>query len=317
MYPCCCSRRRFLAHSAATVGLMALGTKPLTAYAQLPEGQQADMTIAKWTGAAVGDAKAFRAAAVKLTEQAIEGIGGMKRFVKKGDVIWIKPNIGWDRTPEQAANTNPDVVATIIRLCLDAGAKKIKIGDYTCHAAEKSYKTSGIADAAKALGAEVLFLDESRAKRMAVKGEKVKETPIFPEIIETDLVINIPIAKHHSIATATMCMKNYMGVISDRTSFHQDMPICLADITRFMKPQFCVLDSTRILTAHGPTGGDLADVKTPLTIAAGTDIVALDAFGSELLGHKPEDIPSVVKGAQVGLGKMDYRSLALREKAVS
>jgi uncharacterized protein (DUF362 family) len=301
-----------LAQSAATAGLFAFGSQPL-----LAADKQADMTIAKWTGAANPDAKAIRDIATKLTEKALEGLGGLQRFVKRGDVIWIKPNIGWDRTPEQAANTNPDVVATIIRHCLDAGAKKIKVGDNTCNAAEKCYHASGIADAAKALGAEVIFLDDSRAKRINIKGEKIKETPIFPEIIETDLVINVPVVKHHSLATATVCMKNYMGVIADRKSFHQDLPTCITDITRFMKPRICVLDAVRILTAHGPTGGDLADVKTPLTVAAGVDIVALDAFGVELLGHKPSDIGTVVKGAKEGLGTMDYRSLPLREIAVS
>jgi uncharacterized protein (DUF362 family) len=314
MYPC--SRRRFMAHSAAAAGMMALGTRPLLA-AQLAADKQAEMTIAKWAGAANPDAKAIRDIATKLTEQAIAGLGGMQRFVKRGDVIWIKPNIGWDRTPEQAANTNPDVVATIIRLCLDAGAKKIKVGDNTCNATDKSYHASGITAVAKSLGAELVFLDKSRAKKMDIKGEKIKETPLFPEIIETDLVINIPIVKHHVLATVTACMKNYMGVIVDRQSFHQDLPTCIADLTRFMKPRICILDAVRILTAHGPTGGDLADVQTPLTVAAGTDIVALDAFGVELLGHKPDAIGTVAKGAKAGLGTLDYRSLPLREMSVS
>jgi len=312
----CCSRRGFLAQSAATAGVLTLGSKPLLA-APLAADQQADMTIAKWAGAANPDAKEIEAIAVKLTEQAIAGLGGMQRFVKKGDVIWVKPNIGWDRTPEMASNTNPHVVSTIIRLCLEAGAKTVKVGDNTCHAAEKSYHSSGIAAAAKALGAEVVFLDPSRAKRFDVKGENLKETAIFPEIIESDLVINVPVVKHHSIATATVCMKNYMGVVVNRKAFHQDLPTCIADITRFMKPRICVVDAVRILTDHGPTGGDLADVKTPLTIAAGTDIVALDAFGVELLGHKPESIGTVAKGAKEKLGTMDYRSLPLREIAVS
>jgi uncharacterized protein (DUF362 family) len=281
------------------------------------DGKQAEMAIAKWAGAANPDAKAIETIAEKLTEQAIAGIGGLQRFVKKGDVIWIKPNIGWDQTPDKAANTNPQVVATIIRHCLDAGAKTIKIGDYTCHPAKKSYHSSGVAAAAKALGAEVLFLDESRSKTMTIGGEKLKEMRMFPEILDTDLVINVPVVKHHSLATITVCMKNYMGVVADRKTFHQDLPTCIADITRFMKPRICIVDAVRILTDHGPTGGDLADVKTPLTVAAGTDIVALDAFGAELLGHKPESIASVAKGAKEKLGTLDYRSLPLREIAVS
>jgi uncharacterized protein (DUF362 family) len=112
-------------------------------------------------------------------------------------------------------------------------------------------------------------------------------------------------------------MKNYMGVIASRQTIHQDIPVCLTDLTRFMKPRICILDALRILTAHGPTGGNLADVKTTLAVAAGVDIVALDAFGCELLGHKPEAIGSVAKAAKAGLGTLDYRSLALREMSVS
>jgi uncharacterized protein (DUF362 family) len=130
-------------------------------------------------------------------------------------------------------------------------------------------------------------------------------------------VINVPVVKHHVLAKATMCMKNYMGVIDNRKSFHQNIPGCLVDLTRFMKPQICILDAVRILKDHGPRGGNLEDVRTPLALAAGTDIVALDAWGSEVLGHKPTDIESVVQGAAAGLGKIDYRSLALQEIAVS
>jgi uncharacterized protein (DUF362 family) len=247
----------------------------------------------------------LKQAAVKLTEQAVAGIGGLQRFVKRGDVVWVKPNIGWDRAPEYAANTNPDVVATIVRLCFDAGAKTVKVGDNPCDIAAKTYVSSGIADAVKPLG-----------KETAIKGEKVKSIPIFPGILECDLVINVPIVKHHGLATSTLCMKNYMGVMENRKFFHQDMSICLADMTRFMRPRICVLDGIRILKNNGPKGGNLADVETKLAIAAGTDIIALDAWGAELMGNKPSEIGAIVKGQEVGLGNVDYRSIA-REIAVS
>jgi uncharacterized protein (DUF362 family) len=314
MYPC--TRRAFLTHSAATAGFLALGTKPLLA-APLAADKQADMTIAKWAGAAAAGKEAFRDIAIKLTKQAIEGLGGMGRFVKRGDVVWVKPNIGWDQPPEKAANTNPDVVATIVQLCFEAGAKKVKVGDNSVHRAEKTYHASGIKAAAEAAGAEVLFLEENRAKRMNVGGEKIKQLPVFPQVVETDLVINVPIVKHHKLSEATLCMKNYMGVIGSRPTIHQDIPTCLTDLTRFMKPRLCILDATRILTAHGPVGGNLADVRTLLTLAAGIDIVALDAFGAELLGHKPDAIGTVATAAKSGLGTFDYRSLPLRELSVS
>jgi uncharacterized protein (DUF362 family) len=301
------SRRSFLKSTAAVGSAAALS--PIARIAGSQENKPAAMSIARWSGAPVAE-QDIGPMAVKLTEQAIEGIGGMGRFVTSGDVIWIKPNMAWDRTPEQAANTNPDVVATLIRLCLDAGAKSVKVGDFTCNEASKSYPRSGIEAAAKAAGAEVVYLDPNRFREVALGGARLDQWPVYPEIVDCDLVINVPIAKHHSISTVTLAMKNYMGVVDKRNVFHQDIPTCLCDITRFMNPRLCVLDAVRILTAHGPTGGDLADVQRKDTVVASTDIVALDAFGSELLGHDPKDIASVAAGHAAGLGTMDYRSLA-------
>jgi hypothetical protein len=143
------TRRGFLAQAAATTGAVALGGRGLRA----AEAAGADMAIAKWAGAPNPSADDIRKIAVQLTLKALEGVGGLKRFVTKGSVVWVKPNIGWDQAPETAANTNPDVVATIIKACFDAGAKTVKVGDNTVKLAAKCYASSGIADAAKALGA--------------------------------------------------------------------------------------------------------------------------------------------------------------------
>lgn len=299
---------------SAAAGLLAARPDLLLAQAS---GKPLDMAVTRWSGAKPAADAAVKDVAVKLTEQAINSLGGMKRFVSRGDVVWVKPNIGWDRAPETAANTNPDVVATIIRLCFDAGAKTVKVGDNPCDVAEKTYAASGIADAAREAGAKVVFLDRTRFKEAKIGGELVKTIPVYPEIIDADLVINVPIVKHHRLAGLTMCMKNYMGVIDKRNTFHQAIPPSLADLTRFMKPRLCVLDATRMLKANGPKGGKLEDVETKWTLAAGVDIVALDAWGAEVIGRKPTDIESIVKGQEYGLGKMDYRSLALRELAVS
>jgi len=305
------SRRTFLQQTTAA-GTAALCSGAFIGNAPAQD-KPLDMVIARWTG----DKNAFEELAVKLTKEAIENLGGMKRFVGKGDVVWVKPNIGWDRTPEQSADTNPDVVKTLVQLCLDAGAKTVKVGDNTCNPAEKSYVTSKIADAARSAGGEVVFLDKNRFRDMEINGESLKTHPVYPEIVECDLVINVPVAKHHSLVRITCCMKNYMGVIENRQRFHQNLPVCIADITAFMKPRLCVLDAIRILTANGPTGGNLDDVKHAYTLAAGTDIVALDALGAELLGNKPSDIDSVTTGEKRGLGVMDYKSLALKELEVA
>jgi uncharacterized protein (DUF362 family) len=312
---CKYSRRHFLARSAAAG--VALSTTGLFAQQAVPAGKAADMAIARFSGAVEPTAAHLKQVATSLTEKAIEAIGGLRRFVGKGAVVWVKPNIGWDRTPELAANTNPDVVATIVRLCFEAGAKTVRVGDNPCDIAAKAYESSGIPAAVRPLGAEVLMLDRSRFRETDIGGERVKTIPIYPGILECDLVINVPIVKHHSLSNATMCMKNYMGVIDNRRLFHQDIAGCVTELTRFMKPRICVLDAVRILTTHGPKGGNPADVQLKTTVAAGVDIVALDAFGAELMGKKPEEISSIVQGQKEGLGTMNYRSLALREIAVS
>lgn len=310
-----CSRRTFLVGSA--VGLSAAAGGRLLALDAADQPKPADMAIARWKGDATPTGKELAHVAAELTEKAISGLGGLGRFVGKGSVVWVKPNIGWDRTPETAANCNPDVVATVVRLCFEAGAKKVKVGDNPCDLPAQSYSASGIAAAVRPLGAEVIMLDRSRFRNTTIGGEKVKTLPMYPEILDCDLVINIAVAKHHRLANATLCMKNFMGVMENRRTFHQDIATCVADLTRFMKPRIAILDAVRVLTANGPKGGNLADVALKTTVAAGVDLVALDALGAELLGRKPKEISTIVKGQEVGLGKMDYRSLALKEIAVA
>jgi len=275
------------------------------------------MAIARWAGAPVEDEK-LQSLAVKLTEQSINELGGMGRFVSRGDVVWVKPNMGWNRRPALAANTNPDVVATLVRLCLEAGAKKVKVGDNTCHDASQCYRNSGIAEAVRDAGGTIVHLDERRFRDVEIGGKRLPKWPLYPEVIEADLVINVPIAKHHGLSGISLAMKNYMGIIGGRRNvWHQDLSACLCDITAFMKPRLTVLDAVRVLTANGPQGGNRGDVKRMDTVAAGTDIVALDAFGAELLGHDPSRAETVVAGHEAGLGQLDYRKLALKEVGVS
>ncbi|MCG3129266.1 MAG: hypothetical protein CHACPFDD_04187 [Phycisphaerae bacterium] len=306
------TRREFLVESSA-IGFATLAVPSWARAGQQEKPQPPGMTIGRGRPSPEAELDLPR----RLTERAIEELGGMGRFVRKGDVVWVKPNIGWNRSAELAANTHPDVVAALVRLALSAGAKTVKVGDFTCNEARLSYENSGIAPAAKAAGAEIVYLEPSRFKDMKIGGNRLKEHPVYPEIVECDLVINVPVCKHHSQTTVTLCMKNYMGVVEKRPVFHQDLPTTIADITQFMKPRLCVLDATRILTAHGPTGGDPKDVKTLNTVAAGVDIVALDAFGCELLGHKPADIATVAMGEKYGLGTIDYRALKPREFELS
>jgi len=277
------------------------------------------MSIARWSGPKQLGPGQISSIAMQLTEKAIEALGGMGRFVKRGDVVWVKPNIAWDRPPELAANTNPDVVATVVRLCFEAGAKAVKVGDYPCNPARRTYLRSGIARAAEAMGAKMVYVDRRRFRTTRINGERVKQLLLYPEILDTDVLINIPIAKHHRLAGLTVCMKNYMGVMDNRRPFHQALPECLTDLTRYMKPQtkLFIVDAIRTLDRHGPSGGNPRDVSVRTTLAAGLDPVALDAFAAELMGRDPQQIGSIVCGAKAELGTMDYRSLRPVEIAVS
>ena len=183
----------------------------------------------------------------------MNAMGGIKRFISRGDIVVVKPNIGWDRTPEYAANTNPEVVAALVRLCYDAGAKKVKVFDYPVNDARRCYKQSGIADAARAAGAEVSFVDERKFKDVRINGMALKSWPLYKDILETDKIINVPIAKTHGLTTLTLGMKNWMGVMGGwRSRLHHRIDENLVDVSRAIRPTLIVLDAVRILTASGP-----------------------------------------------------------------
>ncbi len=311
------TRRDFLKTSALVGGGLLTADFAALARAALAADIPPAMSIARWDESALAGAD-LTLAAVGLTEAAIASLGGMERFVNKGDTVWVKPNIGWNRRPELAANTNPDVVGTLVRLCKEAGAKTVKVGDHPCHPARQAYRNSGITKAAEAAGGKMVYLDQKRFKDMQLGGEFLDKWPIYLEIHEADLVINVPILKHHGLTKCTMAMKNYMGIIGgNRSTWHQNMEACVADITQFMKPKLTVLDAVRVLTDHGPQGGNPDDVDVRGIVAASTDIVALDSFGATLLGHNPAEIGYVAAAANRGLGTLDFASLNPVEKTLS
>ncbi len=249
----------------------------------------------------------------RITRAAVDSLGGMKRFISRGDVVVIKPNIGWDRTPEYAANTNPEVVATVVKLCFEAGAKRVKVFDHPVSDPRRTYKQSGIADAATAMGATVSFMDDRKFKDMQIKGLTLKSWPLYTEVFEADKVINLPIAKTHGIAKLTLGMKNWMGVMGgSRGRIHQRIDESLVDLAMFIKPALTILDAVRILTDNGPQGGNLADVKQLNMVIAGTDIVAVDAFGTTLFGMKPAHMACIRLGHQARLGSMDLAKMKIK-----
>jgi uncharacterized protein (DUF362 family) len=258
-----------------------------------------------------GTPEATAEEARRLTRAAIGALGGMGRFVARGSAVWVKPNIGWDRTPEQAATSNPEVVATIVELCYQAGAAKVTVGDSPCVSPLKSYARSGIQAAALKAGARCYYLDDRKFRRMALGGRILKEWEIYTEAVEAGHLINVFIPKQHSLTKASLGMKNLMGLAGGaRNRLHQEIAGSLADLAAFLHPQLVVMDGVRVLAANGPTGGNLADVRRKDTVAAGVDQVAMDAYGASLLGLRPAEIGCITEAQARGLGTMDFQSLA-------
>jgi uncharacterized protein (DUF362 family) len=299
-------RRAFL-QSCTVAGVGALAGRRLSA---APAPALARMAIAH-SRTSPADPDGIAEEARRLTRQAVDALGGMGRFVSKGDVVWVKPNIGWDKRPEQAANTNPDVVATLVTMCLAAGAKRVVVSDNATNSAMRTFPRSGIQEAAQKAGAQCDFLDSRKFRSMSIKGKVLSEWEVYSEVVEANKLINVPIVKHHGLCRATLGLKNLMGVVGGaRNRFHQDLTNTLVDLAAFLKPTLVVVDAVRVLTANGPVGGNLADVARKDTVIASVDQVAADAYAATLLGIKPQEIGYVAEAAARGLGKIDFESLA-------
>jgi uncharacterized protein (DUF362 family) len=246
----------------------------------------------------------------ELVSKAIGALGGMKRFISRGDVVVVKPNIGWDRLPVHAANTNPFVVAEVVRLAYDAGAKNVIVTDASCNDARHCFARSGIEQAASDMGAEVIPPAQHRFRNMNLKGELLREWPVYAALIEADMLINVPIAKKHNLAKYTGGMKNWYGALGGRRNrLHQSIDRSIVDLATFLRPTLTILDAVRVLVRNGPQGGNIADTKELLTVAASTDPVAVDALGCELLGLLHTDVPYMAMAEANGLGTTAYESL--------
>ncbi|MBM3791081.1 MAG: DUF362 domain-containing protein [Acidobacteria bacterium] len=249
----------------------------------------------------------------RLVEQAVASLGGMRAFVSRGDVVVLKPNIGWDRVPQQAANTNPELVQKVVELCFDAGAKRVVVTDVSCNDPRRCFKRSGIANLAESSGATVLLPEERKFRDYRLNGELLTVWPIFTPIVEADKVINLPIVKHHNLSRATMGMKNWYGILGGRRNqLHQNIDMSIADLATFLRPTLTILDAYRVLMSNGPQGGNLDDVKLMKTVVAGTDPVAIDALGARFLDLRPEQIPYIRIAHERGLGNMNYEEMPVR-----
>lgn len=241
---------------------------------------------------------------------ALAALGGMAAFVKPGERVAIKPNCAWDRTPEQAANTNPELVAELVRQCLAAGASAVVVVDNSCHDPDRVFQRSGIEAAAREAGASTAHQRNAATVTLDLGGTVLGPWEVLEPIAAADRVINVPIVKHHSLSRATLGMKNWMGAIEGRrANLHQRIAQNCAELGAAFKPTLTVMDATRVLTGGGPTGGSLGLVRPDDRIAVATDPVAAEAWGASLLELGPAELPHIAIAERLGLGTSDWKSV--------
>jgi len=249
-----------------------------------------------------------------LVRKAVGAMGGMARFISRGDVVVVKPNIGWDRTPLQAANTSPVVVAEVVRLAFEAGAKRVVVTDASCNEAQRCFTRSGIWKAAYDVGADVKLPEAHLFRDMRLRGELLDEWPVLSTLVEADKLINVPIAKHHNLARYTGAMKNWYGSLGGRRNrLHQKIDLSIADLASFLRPTLTIIDATRVLLRNGPQGGNVADAKDMHTVIASIDQVAADARACTLIGETPEAIGYLALAEARGIGTTKWDRLRARE----
>jgi uncharacterized protein (DUF362 family) len=252
-----------------------------------------------------------------MVREALTQLGGIEHFISKGDRVLIKPNVGWDRQPEQAANTNPEVVAAVVKLCREAGAGEIRVTDVSLNDPQRCFSRSGIQDAAQNAGGTVVLPGSNDFILTDMGGDLLKVWPVARFFHEADKLINIPVVKHHSLCGCTLAMKNWYGVLGGRRNqLHQDIHTSIADLAAAVRPTFTVMDATRVLKRNGPTGGSLADVAIENTIIVGTDEVAIDSYSLAFLNLDPADLPFFAQAQSRGLGVIDWRQLRTVETQV-
>jgi len=251
-----------------------------------------------------------------MLEKAMEALGGMGKFVKKGQKVVVKPNIGWDCTPDRAANTNPILVKRLVKFCLDAGAKEVVVFDNTCNEWQKCYKNSGIEKAVTEAGGKMLpGNSEEYYKPVDIPNGKVlKTTKVHEAILNCDVFINVPVLKHHESGKLTVSMKNLMGIIWDRKSWHRtDLHQCIADFATWRKPNLTIIDAYNVMTKNGPRGVSTADVVQMKQLLAGTDMVALDTAAAKVFGADPENINYITAAHDMKVGTKDLTKLNIKK----
>jgi len=332
------SRRRLLKQAGAVAGLAALGSyaslapplwpgslkdvdgergKPVEPVRRLPEGGYAvePMANAAYLGVARGEN------VEAMLRSAIDSIGGLRRFIKTGDVVLIKPNVAFERSAALGATSNPEVVSALIRIVRAAGAAEVRVCDNPIESPESCFARSGIRKASLNEDARLFLPNHNAFETLNTPGATwIEKWPFFWQPFQgVTKVIGVSPVKDHNLCRASMTTKNWYGLLGGRRNqFHQDIHGIIADLALMLRPTFVVLDGTRVLYRSGPTGGSLDDVRPGKTIAASTDSICADSFGwDDLLQRKGEDLPDYFRRcAERGLGTPDWKAVAIKEEQV-
>jgi len=249
-----------------------------------------------------------------MVRAAVEALGGMPRFVKRGETVLVKPNMAWDRTPEQGADTNPGVVAEVVRLCRAAGARRVIVAENPVHDAGRVAERSGIGAAVAAAGGELVLPGASGFEWATLGGSVLASWEVLSVLFRADRLVNVPVAKHHSLSRLTCGLKNHMGLIGgSRGRLHQEIHPSLVDLAAAFRPTLTVVDATRVMMRNGPTGGRLEDVAAVNAVGAGTDPVACDAWAARQIGLDPAEVGHIVQADGRGLGSLAAGAGAVAE----
>jgi uncharacterized protein (DUF362 family) len=302
------NRREFL--KGATLGVaLPLLTNRFPFYGTLAHGaEEPDLVIAS------------NGSPAQLLQAAMSPLGGMKRFIKKGQKVVIKANIAWARTPEQACTNNPDLLYALVKMCYEAGAARVAVWDHTCDNHQFTFVRTGLKEAGQKAGAEVLSGHGRNVyKKVEIpKGKKLKTAEVLKEVLEADVFINFPIPKHHFASELTLGMKNLIGIVWDMELLHKiDLHQSIADINTLRKPDLVVMDAIKILTTNGPKGP--GKVESPGEVIASTDIVAVDAYGAGFFKNprtgkpfRPEEIKFIKLAYELGLGEINLQKVRIK-----
>jgi uncharacterized protein (DUF362 family) len=247
----------------------------------------------------------------RLLRSTVQELGGIRRFIARGDVVVLKPNIAWDRTPEQGANTNPLVVAEMVKLCHEAGAARVIVTDVSTNEPRRCFQRSGIEEAARSEGAQVILPGLNLFREVDLHGTVLGSWPVLEPFLTADKIVNLPVAKHHSLTGATLGLKNWYGILGgQRHRLHQRIHESLADLASFIRPTLTIIDAYRVLMRNGPTGGNIEDVALKKTLIGGTDPVALDAYVAKAYWDLPaERLPYLRLASERGLGTSEFETL--------